>query len=145
MASAASADLFQPHRIPVGFALGFAVFGAPAAWFSQLLINYALASRSCYPTTMPFAEPWIGYIWWVLLGVDCLAIIAAVAAGYLAISHWRRRRDLGQDMQGADRSRVAGEHRNRFLAMWAMATSGLFLTTVIFTFVLLFILPVCNG
>lgn len=128
-----------PHGIPVGFALGFAIFGAPAAWFFQLIINYALASRACYPNSEPLAQPIIGFLWWVLIGVDCVAIIVAVLAGYLAVSHWRRRRN-GE----SGRPLIVGERRNQFLANWAMATSALFLTTLIFSIVLLFILPICD-
>lgn len=128
-----------PRRVPVGFALGFAIFGAPTAWFLQLIINYTLASRTCYPDGVPLAQPILGFVWWVLIGVDCLAIITAALAGFIALGNWRRRREAW-----AAHSLAVGERRNRFLTMWAMMTTALFSIALIFTIVMLFIVPVCD-
>jgi hypothetical protein len=138
-APTATTETSAPKRIPVGFALGFAIFGGPAAWSLQLLIDYTLASHACYPNTAPLATPIWGFLWWVLIGVECLAFIAAGLAGFIAVGNWRKRRN-GEP----NRTLPIGELRNRFLTNWAMLTSTLFFIELIFSIVMLFIVPVCN-
>lgn len=136
MATTTSTNPPAPAPMPVGFALGYAVLGAPAAWSLQLLAGYALASHACYPDAIPLSQPIWSFLWWVLLGVDLAAVVAAGLAGGLAVVKWRAYRN-------ADPSQV-GERRNRFLAQWALLTSALFAIAVIFTIVMLFIVPVCD-
>lgn len=136
MTATASTHPPAPAPIRVGFALGYAVLGAPAAWTLQLLTGYTLASHACYPNSIPLSQPIWSFLWWVLLGVDLAAIVAAALAGWLAVTKWRTYRD-------ADGSQV-GERRNRFLAQWALLTSALFSLAVIFTIIMLFIVPVCD-
>lgn len=123
-------------RLPVGLALGFAVFAAPAAWALQLVANYSLSAHACYPIDIPLMTPVWGPLWWILIGIDMTAIIVAGGAFFIAIGQWRAWR-------GASMTHV-GERRNRFLAKWAMMISGLFSVAVVFTIVMLFIEPVCN-
>lgn len=125
-----------PERVPVGFALGYAVLGAPAAWSLQLIIGYALAAHACYPNDIPLAQPIWGFLWWALIGVDLIAIIAAGTAGFLSIAKWRAWRY-------ADVTKV-GERRNQYLSRWALLTTTLFSIAIIFTIVMLFIEPICD-
>jgi hypothetical protein len=123
-------------RLPVGLALTFAVFGAPAAWFLQLWFGYALSAHACFPLDVPLVTPvWPG-LWWWLIGIDLGAVIVAGAALFTAWGchvAWR----------GVD-PRSVGERRNRFIAHWSVLTSALFSIAVVFTIVMLFIEPVCN-
>lgn len=123
-------------RLPVGAALTFAVFGAPAAWALQLVFGYALSAHACYPLDVPLVAPvWPG-LWWWLIGIDMGAVIVAGAALFTAWGchvAWR----------GVD-PRSVGERRNRFIAHWSVLTSTLFSIAVVFTIVMLFIEPVCN-
>lgn len=123
-------------RLPVGFALSFAVFGAPAAWLTQLIVNYALSAHACYPQNIPLKVPVWGPLWWFLLGIDLAAIIVAGAALFAAMGQW-------QVWRGAATGHI-GERRNRYIAKWALLTSALFSIAVVFTIVMLFIEPVCN-
>lgn len=123
-------------RIPVGFALNFAVFGAPLAWSLQLVFGYALAAHACTPIDVPLMAPVWASLWWILIGIDLAAIIIAGIALITALScraAWR----------GIEPQNV-GERRNRFIAHWAVLTSTLFSIAVVFTIVMLFIEPVCN-
>lgn len=123
-------------RLPVGFALAFAVFGAPTAWLTQLIVNYALSAHACYPIDIPLLTPVWGPLWYILIGIDMTAIIVAGGAFLVSLGQWRAWR-------GASMIRV-GERRNRFIAQWAVLTSTLFSIAVVFTIVMLFIEPVCN-
>ncbi|HET8701944.1 MAG TPA: hypothetical protein VFL97_09790 [Nitrococcus sp.] len=136
MATTTSTQPPAPAPIPVGFALGYAVFGAPAAWSLQLLTGYALASHACYPNSIPLSQPIWSFLWWVLIGVDFAALIAAGLAGWLAVAKWRIYRYAGWSQ--------IGERRNRFLAQWALMTSILFSMVIIFTIIMLFIVPACD-
>ena len=123
-------------RIPVGFTLNFAIFGAPLAWSLQLVFGYALSAHACFPTDVPLVSPVWRRLWWVLLGIDLAAISIAGAALLTALgcrAAWR----------GVEPQNV-GEARNRFIAHWAVLTSALFSIAVVFTIVMLFIEPVCN-
>lgn len=125
-----------PPRIPVGFALTYAVFGAPAAWLLQLCFGYALAAHACFPIDVPLVTPVWGPLWWILIGIDLAAIL--LAGGGLLMA-WRSH----VAWRGVD-PRSVGERRNRFIAHWAVLTSALFSIAVVFTIVMLFIEPVCN-
>ena len=123
-------------RIPVGFALNFAVFGAPLAWLLQLVFGYALAAHACFPIDVPLVVPVWGSLWWILLGIDLAAVSIAGAALLTALgcrAAWR----------GVEPQNIA-ETRNRFIAHWSVLTSTLFSIAVVFTIVMLFIEPVCN-
>lgn len=124
------------RRFPVGFALAFAVYAAPAAWAVQLVVNYALSAHACYPINVPLVTPVWGPLWFILIGVDMAAIIVAGGAFFIALAQRRRWADASPTH--------VGERRNRFLAWWAVLISGLFSIAVIFAIVMLFILPVCN-
>lgn len=123
-------------RLRVGFPLAYAVFGAPLAWSLQLVCGYALAAHACYPISAPLVSPVWGGLWWILIGIDMAAIIVAGGALLTALAQWRLWR-------GASLAHT-GERRNRYISRWAMLTSALFSIAVVFTIVMLFILPVCN-
>ena len=123
-------------RVPVGFTLNFALFGAPLAWSLQLVFGYALSAHACFPVDVPLVTPVWGSLWWILLGIDFAAVSIAAAALLTAFgcrAAWR-----------AAVPRNAGERRNRFLAHWSVPISALFSIAVVFTIVMLFIEPVCN-
>ena len=123
-------------RVPVGFTLNFALFGAPLAWSLQLASGYALSAHACFPADIPLVAPVWGSLWWILLGIDFAAVSISAAALLTAFgcrAAWR-----GTMPQNA------GERRNRFLAHWSVLVSALFSIAVVFTILMLFIEPVCN-
>jgi hypothetical protein len=147
--SAASSDAGEPTIVkteadedrppihePVGFILTWATFAAPAAWALQLVVNYAFSAHACFPSNVQLATPVWDWIWWLLIGVDCIAILASLSAGWAAISKWFFYRDVELANVGA--------RRNRHLALWGMLTSGLFFIAIVFTIVMVFIEPTCN-
>jgi hypothetical protein len=123
-------------RLPVGFALNYAVFAAPLAWMTQLVFNYALAAHACFPHDIPLQAPVWGGLFWVLIAIDLIAVAIAGLGFVMALGQWTAWR--GADM------RHVGQRRNRYIAQWAILTSALFSIAIVFTIVMVFIEPVCN-
>jgi len=123
-------------RPPVGGGLAYAVFAAPAAWAAQLIAGYALAAHACFPLAVPLVRPLWGGLWWMLIGIDVVAMLVAGSGLVLAFRYWR----IWWDADPAD----LGGRRNRFIANWAALISVLFSIALLFTIVMLFIEPVCN-
>ncbi len=127
-----------PQRLPVGFGLNYAIFAAPAIWIVQLLVGYILTS---YQGRVGPAErlgvPIGSGLWWALIGIECASIIGAILAVVLALAKWRHYR-------GADASSRISEQRNRQLAVWALWINGLFGAALVFTIIMLFVIPSWN-
>jgi len=121
-----------PHRANVRSAiLWFGLFGAPAAWSVQELVNYAFAAHACYPRMFPLAVPTMGHarLWILTIVVSMVAIAVAVAAGVAALSSWRSTR--GETGGHAHWALDTGEGRTRFMAVSALMTSALFLLAIL--------------
>ena len=122
--------------------LWFGVFGGPAAWSLQLLINYPLMAHACYPGKVPLGAPTSGRAWAIAVTVNALMILVALAAGATAISMWRRSRtQLAEETKGLLENRPARTH---FMAYSGMLVSALFLFALIMSAMPLFIVPPCS-
>lgn len=136
------------HRLPPGrttnsrWLLWFGLFGAPAAWSIQLLVNYPLAAHSCYPKGVPLNEPTFGGLWTALIAVNLLMMLTTLAAGAAAIVIWRNARDRSSGSH--DPVLESGVERVRYMAYAGMLVSGLFLLAVLMSALPLFIVPVCG-
>lgn len=122
--------------------LWFGLFGAPAAWSLQLLINYTVTAHFCYPKDLPLAAPTYGGMWTIAVVVNVVMILVALAAGATAIVSWRTSRD---EMIGRHNELLEdGTGRTRFMSYSGMLVSGLFLLALIMSAMPLFIVPVCS-
>lgn len=152
-----------PQRGQVGLGtLLFGIFGAPAAWSVQSLVNFSLASHACYPEMTPYASPTWNGLWPILLGMTLLAIVVGVSAGVVSYRVWQRTRGEGNGggdarAEGGQRSsapsgggadaRAAleiGEGRTRFMAMAGMLTSISFVFASVVHGIALFMVPPCG-
>ncbi len=123
----------------------FGTFGGPAAWIIQLVVNYGLASYTCYPRGAPRTSvvPGWGGIWGGLLALNLIAIVVALAAAWAAWRIWQATRH--EDPGASGEVLEAGEGRTRFLGLVGIMTGlGFFLATV-FDTVALFVVPQCIG
>jgi hypothetical protein len=120
----------------------FAIFGAPAAWSIQILVNYPIAAHFCYPGRAPLSKSDVGGVWAVLIAVNVLMLLVALAAGATGISRWRtaRARDAGPH----DPVLESGTGIVRFMAYSGILVSGLFVIAIIMSALPLFIVPVCS-
>ncbi len=120
----------------------FGVFGAPAAWFAQLVLNYALASYPCMPNDAPFARLPPTWSWDrpVLFVVNVLALLISLASAVVATADWRRARTLKQwgPLEAHD-------NRVRFLAYCGLMAGWGFLAASAFNTIDLIGVPACSG
>lgn len=132
-----------PHRHKVSlFALFFGIVAAPAAWNAQILFSTALSGHACYPRDALLAAPVWSSLWRILLAISLIAIVISVASGATALRSWLRTRD---ELAGSGHHLVdTGEGRTRFLAMFGMLTSLLFLIATLFATSVIFLVPLCT-
>ncbi len=123
-------------------ALWFGLFGAPALWSLQVVINTALVSHSCFPKSEPLASPVAGSLWGLVLLSSIIAAGVAAAAGATAWRTWRRTR---KEHHGEREALLeVGEGRTRFMAMAGMLLSTVFLFGIIMNTLPLFLVPPCG-
>jgi hypothetical protein len=124
-------------------ALWFGLFGAPAAWTVEFMVNYALVAHFCYPDGTPLAAPtWGGTRTLTILTSAAMCVVALLALS-TAIHSWRETRpDTDQDQK----RHVAevGEGRARFMALSGILVSGIFLFGVLMTALPTIFQPVCT-
>ena len=134
-----------PHRGQIGLGwLMTALMAAPIAWSIQLLVIYGVASSACGPDRPQGAGARdLGALVWLLPAVNVAALIAAALAIGLSFSHLRRTRSEHADQAGGMMD--AGEGRTRFLSIWAVWTSVLFLLAIAFNTVSAFWTGLCSA
>ncbi|HEY6434554.1 MAG TPA: hypothetical protein VIZ17_21470 [Acetobacteraceae bacterium] len=136
----------SPHRDRAGIMEQmFAVFGGPAAWVTQLIVNYAFASFTCYPRVSPRTSvvPGWGGIWDGLLALNLIAIVVALAAAWAGLRVWQATRGEGGGASGEVLELAEG--RTRFLGIIGIMTGLYFLSAVVFDTIALFLVPQCIG
>jgi len=134
LSNGASVGHPAPERGHVALpALWFGIFGAPAAWSVQTLVNLSVASHACYPRLFPLTAP-ITSARGIVFAVSLFALVTCLAALAVATRSWRRTRGEHHAATGRarehDRGTAAletGEGRTRFMALSGVLTSLLFL------------------
>lgn len=131
-----------PHRgrVETHEAL-FAVWAAPLAWLLQLSAIYAFSSAPCFYygirlTTHPGVQPWP-------LIIGCVCLLVALAALWLGVVLLRRTKD---ETGGSKRHLFeTGQGRTRFMALWGIAFSAVFVFLIAVNILLLLGMPVCES
>jgi hypothetical protein len=132
-----------PHRHNIGLIwLLVAICAPPAAWSLHLIVNFLSASRACYPDGAPQSTPAVHWLWILLIVVDMGSLAISACAAVIAYRSWQ----LSADEMAEHSSAMVetGEGRTRFLAIWGLLIGVGFFIAVIFDFVGLWILPICD-
>ena len=130
------------HRVP-GWLVSLGLFGAPAAWSVQSLLDAGLASWTCYPKDEPLSAPLFDGLHATLLAANVVALIVCIAAGVAAFLAYRR---SGSERAGSAHHLLeSGDGRTRFLALAGVLTSVLFVVAVVFETFEVFMVPPCQG
>jgi hypothetical protein len=132
-----------PHRNRVPNWLLFGAIGAgPTLWLAQLLIGFAFSSYLCFPD-LP-REPPLAVPSWMNATLIAANVIAILLTAASAFAGWRMLDRTSGEHEGQPGGMVdAGEGRTRFLAIWALVTSGLFLAAIVFNTINLVLVPSC--
>lgn len=123
-------------------ALWFGLFGAPAAWSLQLLVNYALVAHACFPKSEPLAAPVVGGLQAIVLGAGFAALAIALAAEATAWRSWRASRHESRGGHGG--LLEVGEGRTGFMALGGVLVSGVFLLGIVMNAIPLFLVSPCG-
>jgi len=133
-----------PHADRVGsWETFFGVWGAPAAWFVQLCVNYALAGRGCDQFGTPTAGDGKS---WNMLAMAVTALITLLIALLATSVAWRSYRRTQREQPGGHPELLEiGAGRTRFLAFWGIVFGVGFSLTILFTALGQEVLPRCSG
>lgn len=131
------------HRNRVGLStLLFGLCAAPLAWSIQLLLSTALAGHACFPERQPIFEPASPLVFWMLLAIGIGCFILAILGGLVAWKCWRLTREEASG--GARHLLDSGRGRTRFLSMFGILTSAIFLMAIAFSTAAVFTEPLCR-
>ena len=134
------------HRDRVSVtALLFGLFGAPAAWTVQFMVNYGVVSEACFPRIVPRVEPAAGWqgISTLEMVVNGIAILVGIAATLVAWRSWRKTQQ--EESGGAGHLLEVGEGRSRFLSVCGIMTGTGFLLVILANSFVYFLVPTCAG
>lgn len=129
------------HRAPQWLLFG-AIGAGPVLWLAQLLVGFAFSSYLCFPDfprMPPLSVP--GWLDILLIAANVVAVVVTAAS---AMVGWRLlERTAGEHDDQPGGVVDAGEGRTRFLAIWALVTSTLFLAAIVFNTFNLVLVPKC--
>ncbi len=122
--------------------LWFGLWGAPAAWSLQLLVDYVFAAYGCYPHQTPLVRPTlpVQIITTVAAG---LALVIAVAAMTVSARSWGAARRSGAMPEDEERMGPAPLSRIRFMAVAGFTISTLFAFGVVLAAISPALVPSC--
>jgi hypothetical protein len=133
-----------PHRRRVtAFESVFGLIAGPLAWAAQLDLNYALASRWCFPKDERALLPLAASDWtWPAMIIGMLAAVSIGLAALLV--SWRAYRATRAEQTGGVRELMdVGSGRTRFLALWGVLLGSGFALASGLTAVAFIVLPRC--
>jgi hypothetical protein len=110
-------------------ALWFGIFGAPAAWALQTIVDYGLVSHFCFPGDAPVRSPTFGALRLTGAVVSAVALVVVLLAMLTAIRSWSATRH-GHEAEHHELLEV-GEGRARFMAFAGVLLGGVFLFAVL--------------
>lgn len=133
-----------PHRHRVEFwVLLFGAAASPLMWMGHLWLSYGLSSRTCFPADMADAGVSVGGLRGALLVFDAGAIVVSLIALVVSYRSWRATR---AEAHGRIEHAVEiGEGRTRFLAIWGMISSLMFLGAILFAAIASIMVPLCGS
>ncbi|HZZ60133.1 MAG TPA: hypothetical protein VFE63_03035 [Roseiarcus sp.] len=131
--------------------LYYGILIPPFLWAFQESLNFGLASHACFPDGAPSPAfiHGMGWVWWALLGVNLVCLIASAAGMANSYLLWRR---LWRDLDPSDRRRedvhndvlAPGEPRVRVFAAAGFLISLLFSIAILFNSISIWTLGTCS-
>ena len=111
-----------------------------AAWTLEMLTGFGVSSNACPLTPIPRKGGFSGEET-LLLSVQLVCLIAAIASGFMSYRHWRL---VQAEKQDSEHSHLTiGEGRTRFLAIAGMLVAGTFAVAILFNVAEPILIPSC--
>ena len=127
-------------------ALWFGLFGAPAIWSVQLLLDYPIVAHACFPQDVPLLEPVIGGARWMAVAIGIAALIGGVVAGWVAWQSWQTIREVRASRTAAPDTVVRLiSQRMEFMAFSGVIVSALFILAIAMSAAAAFARAPCGG
>ncbi|MEO8767639.1 MAG: hypothetical protein ABI363_04785 [Nitrosospira sp.] len=143
-------DIAKEHRAPRRSSVStyrtlLALFGAPAAWVSQMSLSEPLAAYACYPHQVPLSAPLWADLSVILAMISLVCLAAGLFSGYVAWDLWRRARQRPELAGTGGQAFEVDEGQTRYLAMLGTMSSFLFIVAILFTACAVLLVPPCSA
>jgi predicted signal transduction protein with EAL and GGDEF domain len=122
--------------------LWFGIFGAPAAWAVQTIVDYSLISHFCYPDDAPLSKPTFHAVRGTSVLVSAVMLFIVLLALVTAYRSWNATRH-GHENEHHELLEV-GEGRARFMALAGLLVSVVFLFAVVMNALPLLTRTICG-
>ncbi|SDY49767.1 hypothetical protein [Nitrosomonas sp. Nm33] len=121
-----------------------ALFGAPVAWITQMLLCESLTSFACYPHQVPLSAPqWADLP--VILTVICVVCLAfGLISGYIAWNLWQRTHHSLAESSSSEQVIKINGGQSQFLAMLGIMSSFIFIVAILFTSCAILLVSLCS-
>lgn len=116
--------------------LFYSLLAGPVWWFAHFLLVWAMAEFGCRINFINLELITPANIQLFVVVTTAIALLAVMSGGVVAYGGWRRLQ--------AHENEWVGEDRLRFLILFALLLSGLFLFSIIFTATPAFFLDICD-
>lgn len=130
----------QDQRV-AGWKVVTGIFGAPAAWLTQMSLSEPLAAQTCYPHTAPLPAPVWPSLQLLLAAITLGALALALGCTLVAWSAWRVTH--AQPGSTGTQTMDVGDGRPRFLAGIGVLTGILFVVAILITGLAVLIVSPC--
>ena len=133
----------SPQRRRVGWLrhlIGF--LGAPTVWAGQMILSDSFSSYACYPHQAPLTDPMWQWLPLALAATSLASLAIGIFCFFIAWTSWKRSR---HETRGASKDVIEiGEGRTRFLSLFSIYSSGIFLVAILFSAIAFLIVSPCQ-
>lgn len=103
---------------------------SPLFWLAQMMLDYGVTAKICYPGDHPVNLAPASPLFAMLLVSDAIALLACALGGFVSWRIWQR---------------GAGRGRDRFLALWGIMSNLWFFGAILFNVFASILVPPCQG
>jgi hypothetical protein len=122
-----------------------ALFGAPAAWVTQMALTQPIAAYACYPHQFPLSAPLWPELPAILAAISFVCLAGALFSGYIALDSWRSLGRFSKDAANKQSAIQKDEGQTRFLAMLGMMSSFVFIVAILFNTFAVLLIRACSA
>jgi len=112
-----------------------ALFGAPAAWITQMLLSESLTAHACYPYQTPLSAPLWTDLPVILAAISIVCLTLNFTSGYAAWNLWQQSNLRFTKIDGG---------QSHFLAMLGIMSNFVFFVAILFTSCAILLVPLCS-